>query len=813
MGAGAGTSGGVVANPWLINESEETSGLTFGEIKQQQQRVIEVSLFLLSTLACYSYNNRSMAEWAQDAGLDALAAVISRQKIMGKEIGNELEEQNGFFFSSSNQRLLLFAHQLEEVGNYTTAVEIIDDLAHLVDKTDDRIRNETRRVKLVETKSASCGMLVVIVLLLIAIIVVATLAGHVFGADPQELVPTADAALALLVDRDDVDGKLPPLTGFVCLQDVHLDSCKIAKRLRRQQYIPSSTLLAPAIQKARGGHHRSSAVNLLHISLLHRRLCHDPWEWRLTPSVTYQHNVLPAAPTGWQSHAVRKQRKKERHIVAVASSRVVATVEADSSTLPSRQLVQLHVETTPSGMKLSANVSLPTAITSTAKNKTPYPTACEQGTSSRAAGVLNKVCISYCLYSHSTLTDQGERRGVHWEQATPVQLPISSIYTSFITILFLSSSETLGDRGIISHWLVLMLHLNFHLQPTTCPARENATKTRVGSSKGGQKQDTHLDIYRDLVRHGVEVRVTGQLRVVLVFVAESVQPAEDDFYVSGCYPVLQHRGVVKVVRRRSAVQRAEGDEPAGQRVHVGVGVRAHGLLLVLLRDNGPVWLIVHLPALGRVKLKGYPSFTVVHGLVNNHGFGSRREKLQAHISDLKLLTEGQSQGDILRVLDEVLGLPASEVVRVVQVRQVRWWVVLFGVRGIAGVAVPGPLIPFLRRCHHAVAIGRLAAGAGYLYFLAEGGVDEVRDATPWVAVLVVAGVRGRSLSREQTHPVAAERAPARQGRGEQHSKHNIHSPYHGRSLGPQVSLQLEEKGKAASVTEERGRERERERES
>ncbi|TWW59692.1 Syntaxin-8 [Takifugu flavidus] len=54
-----------------------------------------------------------------------------------------------------------------------TLLEIIDDLAHLVDKTDNRIRNETRRVKLVETKSASCGMLVVIVLLLIAIIVVA----------------------------------------------------------------------------------------------------------------------------------------------------------------------------------------------------------------------------------------------------------------------------------------------------------------------------------------------------------------------------------------------------------------------------------------------------------------------------------------------------------------------------------------------------------------------------------------------------------------------------------------------------------------
>ncbi|KAM6940010.1 syntaxin-8 [Xenentodon cancila] len=120
--AGGAASGGPAANPWLVNETEETKGLSFGEIKQQQQQIIE----------------------AQDAGLDALAAVISRQKIMGQEIGNELEEQN----------------------------EIIDDLAHLVDKTDGRIRNETRRVKLVETKSASCGMLVVIVLLLIAIVVI-----------------------------------------------------------------------------------------------------------------------------------------------------------------------------------------------------------------------------------------------------------------------------------------------------------------------------------------------------------------------------------------------------------------------------------------------------------------------------------------------------------------------------------------------------------------------------------------------------------------------------------------------------------------
>lgn len=295
------------------------------------------------------------------------------------------------------------------------------------------------------------------------------------------------------------------------------------------------------------------------------------------------------------------------------------------------------------------------------------------------------------------------------------------------------------------------------------------------------------------VRHGVEVRVPGQLRVVLVLVPKSVQPTEDYFNVRGCHPVLQHRGVVKVVSRGSAVQRAESDEPPGQRVHVGVGVRAHSLLLILLRYNGPVRLVVHLPALGRVKLKGHPSFTVVHGLVNNHGFRSRRAELQAHVSDLKLLSKGQSQGGVLRVLEEVVGLPAGEVVRVVEVRQVRWRVVLLGVRGIAGVTVPGPLVSFLRRGHHAVATGHLSARAGHLHFLTEGGINEVRDAAPRVAVLVVAGVRGRGLCREQAHPVAAQDAPARQGGGEQHREDNIHS--HGRSLGPQVSLPLEEKEK------------------
>ena len=311
------------------------------------------------------------------------------------------------------------------------------------------------------------------------------------------------------------------------------------------------------------------------------------------------------------------------------------------------------------------------------------------------------------------------------------------------------------------------------------------------------------------VRHGVEVRVPGQLRVVLVLVAERVQPAEDDLDVRGRDPVLQHRGVVEVVRGRPPVQRAEGDEPAGQGVHVGVGVRAHGLLLVLLGDHGPVGLVVHLPALGRVELEGHPRFTVIHGLENGHGFGSGRAELQAHVGDLELLPEGQSEADVLRELEEVLGLPAGEVVRVVEVRQVRRRMVLLGVRGVAGVTVPGPLVSLLRGGDHAVAAGRLPAGAGHLHLLPEGGVDEVRDAAARVAVLVVAGVRRRGLRREQAHPVAAEGAPARQRQDEQRRQRNIRSLSHGG--GPSVSkVPLPAGGRGEG--EHEGRESERERE-
>ncbi|XP_069510678.1 syntaxin-8 isoform X2 [Ambystoma mexicanum] len=82
-----------ISNPWLIEEPEEIRGLGFGEIKQQQQRIIQ----------------------EQDAGLDALSAILGRQKQMGHDIGNELEEQSGELLMLSTC-LYLHTYSLENAG-------------------------------------------------------------------------------------------------------------------------------------------------------------------------------------------------------------------------------------------------------------------------------------------------------------------------------------------------------------------------------------------------------------------------------------------------------------------------------------------------------------------------------------------------------------------------------------------------------------------------------------------------------------------------------------------------------------------------
>lgn len=60
-------------------------------------------------------------------------------------------------------------------------------------------------------------------------------AGHVLGAHPQQLVPTADAVLALFVHRHDVDSELPPLAGFISFKNVHLNSWRRRENLALKQ--------------------------------------------------------------------------------------------------------------------------------------------------------------------------------------------------------------------------------------------------------------------------------------------------------------------------------------------------------------------------------------------------------------------------------------------------------------------------------------------------------------------------------------------------------------------------------------------------
>ncbi|XP_066919430.1 syntaxin-8-like [Clytia hemisphaerica] len=81
----------------------------------------------------------------QDKGLDALHAVIQRQKQMGHAIGDEVDHQN----------------------------DLIDDINDHVDKTDQKLIRTEAKLQKTTKKAGTCCLMVVVVLLFIAIIVVA----------------------------------------------------------------------------------------------------------------------------------------------------------------------------------------------------------------------------------------------------------------------------------------------------------------------------------------------------------------------------------------------------------------------------------------------------------------------------------------------------------------------------------------------------------------------------------------------------------------------------------------------------------------
>ncbi|XP_052262913.1 syntaxin-8-like isoform X2 [Dreissena polymorpha] len=121
-------AGGVDSDPWGVKEEpEEFKGIQNTGLRVQQQQIIK----------------------EQDKGLDALSEVIARQKNMALDIGNEVDQQN----------------------------EILDDIIDHTDRSNQRLIKETRHIRIVDRKSATCGIWVVIVLLFVAIIVVAVVPG------------------------------------------------------------------------------------------------------------------------------------------------------------------------------------------------------------------------------------------------------------------------------------------------------------------------------------------------------------------------------------------------------------------------------------------------------------------------------------------------------------------------------------------------------------------------------------------------------------------------------------------------------------
>lgn len=108
-----------------INRGDgNTSNYTVEDLRQHQVRILD----------------------DQNNGLEALSKIISRQKDLALQIGDEVDVQN----------------------------DIIDDLADNIERTDMRINSETRNVRIVSRgESSTCGYWITIVILFIAILIVA----------------------------------------------------------------------------------------------------------------------------------------------------------------------------------------------------------------------------------------------------------------------------------------------------------------------------------------------------------------------------------------------------------------------------------------------------------------------------------------------------------------------------------------------------------------------------------------------------------------------------------------------------------------
>ncbi|KAM4030321.1 syntaxin-8 isoform 1-T1 [Anomaloglossus baeobatrachus] len=122
--SGGGASGPTPYNPWVLEEPEETRGLGYGELRQQQQRMIQ----------------------EQDAGLDALSSIIARQKQMGYDIGNELDEQNEGLRIFSGKPPAVVPHHVHVPSTLASSLHLLDILMKSFSLLFDNSTNVFRKV-------------------------------------------------------------------------------------------------------------------------------------------------------------------------------------------------------------------------------------------------------------------------------------------------------------------------------------------------------------------------------------------------------------------------------------------------------------------------------------------------------------------------------------------------------------------------------------------------------------------------------------------------------------------------------------------
>lgn len=122
------------------------SSYTVADLRSQQTRILE----------------------DQNEGLDTLAKVISRQKVLASQIGTEVDLHNGSLLNDLSYN--------KSPDWPSPVVEILDDLADTMETTDSRLNRETRQIGVVtEQDSTTRGYWVVIGVLALSIVLVAIL--------------------------------------------------------------------------------------------------------------------------------------------------------------------------------------------------------------------------------------------------------------------------------------------------------------------------------------------------------------------------------------------------------------------------------------------------------------------------------------------------------------------------------------------------------------------------------------------------------------------------------------------------------------